>query len=276
MKACIITFLILINTTIAYAGICGPGGPIVIPDDPEPPKPNTETTVVGPSNTITGLNGIISTFTNPLTGLGNRIQPAGDWGLDNFSLSGNYDFTSFDNVASSGHFRSYSITLTGNVTESDVISLGVSNTRYETGGATGILARTNGISTTWIHNLNENYGIGVLGLLNDVDIEEINGNSYSYAYGVIFTTFHDLGAFTLSSATTIAHTEFDTGYDQLFLSAWTASKFWTDSFGSYLTLTVVDSLKSDPDGDPTYGTWELGAIYIFDESFSISAGFSRT
>ena len=46
----------------------------------------------------------------------------------------------------------------------------------------------------------DNYGIGLFGFINDVDIEEINGNSYAYGYGALFTTFHEFEFFNLSTA----------------------------------------------------------------------------
>ncbi|MCM8541910.1 MAG: hypothetical protein NE328_16695, partial [Lentisphaeraceae bacterium] len=100
--------------------------------------------------------------------------------------------------------------------------------------------------------------------------------TYSYAYGALFTTFHQFDQFDLSSVTAIAHADFDVGYDQLFMSAWTVSKSWSDQFSTYLTLTFTDSFKSDPDGDPTYGTWEVGGTYLVNDQLSLNLGFQRT
>ena len=232
---------------------------------------------------MTGVKNVIGGFTNPVSGVqGNKLNPnkSGSFSIENFSLNAGSTFTSFDDssiqVGSSGHFREYRLSLSGNITENDFISIGYSNTEYETGGESHILARTNGISGAWVHNLTENYGIGVFGLINDLDIEKINGNSFSYAYGLLFTTYHDFEYFTLSSATALAHTDYDIGYDQIFMSSWTVSRSWTDKFTTYLTLTFTDSLKSDPDTDPTYGTWEIGAIYQITDRLSFTLGFSKT
>lgn len=264
-----------------------------IPDDPSPqnkeePKQPPASSPKSPAGTQSGITKIIGNFSGNIGGgagksmggnsFNNGPDGSGDFGLTNLSLSGGTTFTSFDDttVGSSGHYRDYSLTLSGNLTEDDVISIGVSNSRFETGGANSLLARTYGISFAWVHSLTENYGVGAFGLLNSVDIEEVNGNSYAYGYGLLFTTFHEFEYFNLSSATALAHTDFDTGYDQLFMSSWTFSKQWTDKFTSYLTLAFTDSLKSDPDGDPTYGSWEIGGTYYVNDKLSLGIGFQRT
>ena len=238
-----------------------------------------------PSNTVNGIGNILNNITNPggntfgpPGGFGNNPDNSGDFGLDNLRINGGASYTSFDdaNINSSGHFRELSLTLSGDLTEDDTISIGFSSARYETGGANGILARTNGINFSWIHHLNENYGVGAFGLLNSVDIEEINGNTFSYGYGLLFTTFHSFEYFNISTATALAHTDFDTGYDQLFMTSLTLSRSWTDNFSTYLTLSFTDSLKSDPDSDPSYGTWEIGATYIINDNLFINLGFQRT
>ena len=208
----------------------------------------------------------------------NNPDGSGDFGFDNLRLNGGFTFSSFDDstAGSSGHFREYSLSLTADLTEVDTLNIGLSSSRYETGGSNHILARTQGISLSWIHQLTDNYGVGAFTMLNDVDIEVINGNTYSYGYGLLFTTFHSFKHFNLSSATAIAHTDFDTGYDQFIMSAWTISKQWTDKCGSYITLTFFDSFKDDPDGDPTYGMWEVGGTYLINDNLSLSLGFQRT
>lgn len=289
-KTILTTFILLIFSLQSFAGLCQM---IIIPDDPTPePEPSEELPAnnsgTGPANTVTGIGNIIGGFTNPggipggggATGFGNNPDGSGDFGLTNLRLNGGLTLTSFDDsndsVGSSGHFREYNLSLTGDLTENDTVSFSLSNTRYETGGTNGILARTNGFSTSWIHHLNDNYGIGAFALLNSVDIEEINGNSYSYAYGLLFTTFHAFENFDLSTATAIAHTDFDTGYDQLLMTSVTFSKQLNDKFRPYLTLTFTDSFKSDPETDPTYGSWEIGGSYIVNDHLSISLGFVRT
>ena len=251
--------------------------------EPETPLPSNNSGT-GPANTVTGIGNIIGGITNPggiPTGggnFGNTPDGSGDFGLTNIRLYGGLTLTSFDdsNVGSSGHFREYNISMTGDLTEDDTISFGISNTRYETGGASSLLARTNGISTSWLHHLNDNYGVGAFGLINSVDIEDTNGNSYSYAYGLLFTSFHEFEMFDLSTATAIAHTEFDSGYDQLLMSSLTISKQLSDKFRPYITLSFTDSFKSDPDTDPTYGSWEIGGSYIINDNLSFSLGFIRT
>ena len=232
-------------------------------------------TPVDPAATVPGITSILSGLNG---GGGMPINNAGDFGLENMTLSGGASFTSFDDSTSnsSGHFREYYLSLSGDITESDSITIGLSQTRFETGAQNSVLARTNGISFTYIHHLSENYGVGAFALLNDVDIEETNGNSYSYAYGFLFTTFHDFEDFNLSTATALAHADFDTGYDQLLMTAWTLSKPWTDDFSTYLTLSFIDSFKSDPDGDPTYGTWEIGGNYNINDNLTVGLGFQRT
>ena len=282
--------LIVIFTILSTFRLFGESFPPPMMDDPPPeekklPSNNSGT---GPANTVTGIGNILGGFTNPGGGMGggmgggtnfgNNPDGSGDFGLKNLRLNGGLSLTSFDdtNVGSSGHFREYYLSLSGEITDDDTVTFAVSNTRYETGSTNGLLARTNGISFSWIHHLNDNYGIGAFGLLNDVDIEETNGNSYSYGYGLLFTTFHSLKYFNVSTATAIAHTDFDTGYDQLFMSSLTLSKPWTDKFSSYLTLTFTDSLKSDPDTDPTYGSWEIGGTYLINDKLSLTLGFIRT
>ncbi len=243
------------------------------PEEEVLPSNNSGT---GPSNTITTLKHILKNFRN--NNNNSNPNPSGDFGFENLTLSGGVSYTSFDdaNVGSSGHFRDYNLTISADITEKDTVYLGLSQTRYETGSINGILARTQGLSLTWVHNLTENYGIGAFGFANDVDIEEINGNSYSYGYGLLFTTFHALKHFNLSSATTVAHTDFDTGYDQVIMAALTISKPWTDKFTTYATLSFNDSFKSNPETDPTYGSWEVGVNYLFTQQLMMNLAFART
>ena len=258
-----------------------------MPDpDPEPdPEPETEVpgnnSGTGPSGTVSGINNILNNFTNPTPGAGIPLpNDTGDWGLKNLRLDTGFTLTSFDDssdtVSSSGHFRDYYLSLSGDITEKDSLSIGISNTRYETGGANGILARTYGISFSWIHNLTDNYGVGLFGFINDVDIEEINGNSFAYGYGALFTTSHDLGIFNFSTASVLAHTDYDTGHDPLFMTSWTASRALTDKITGYLTLSLTESFKKDPDTDGSYGSWEVGGIYQHNDNLTFSIGFQRT
>ena len=284
MKFFIIPFFIAIyfaSITSSLAMCPGPPGPPPpVQDDSVEEKKDSATS--GPESggptkpAVKGIKGILG---NIGKNIGSSVKvKAGDFSIENLRIDGGVTYTSFDDSTSnsSGHFREYSLTLTGDLSESDTLSIGLNQTRFETGAGSSVLARSNGISLTWIHNLNENYGVGAFGLLNDVDIEETNGNTYSYAYGALFTTFHQFEEFNLSSVTAIAHTDFDTGYDQLFMSAWTVSKSWTDDFATYLTLTFTDSFKSDPDGDPTYGSWEVGGTYFVNDQLSLNVGFQRT
>ena len=286
MKSFILVISLLSFIPITYAGM----GPMYMMtmDDPTPdPEPSIPpgSPPKGPSNNVNGIKGILNGFNSSggnMFGGGsnfnNNPDGSGDFGFDNLRLNGGFSFSSFDDstAGSSGHFREYSLTLSADLTETDILNIGLSQTRYETGGSNHILARTQGISLSWIHQLTDNYGVGAFAMLNDVDIEEINGNSYSYGYGLLFTTYHSFEFFDLSSATAIAHTDFDTGYDQFIMSAWTVSKQWNDQFGTYLTLTFFDSFKDDPDGDPTYGTWEIGGTYLINDNLSLSLGFQRT
>jgi hypothetical protein len=259
---------------------------IVLPDDPQLAQSQNQENDKGSNrnNSSTGPNGNISTLKKQLNlqtqGFGGTKIASGDWGIENLSLHGGLSLTSFDDssngVNSSGHFRDYSLSLSGDITSTDSISLGFSKSRYETGGSQGILSRIQGVNFTWVHNLNENFGIGLLGFLNDVDIEEINGNSYSYGYGLLFTSFHSFKYFDLATATVLAHSDFETGYDQTFLSSLTISRQWGNEFASFVTLNFTDSIKSDPSNDPTYGTWEVGGIYTFSENISVTLAYSKT
>ena len=277
-----LTILVFLTTNLdLYAGMMMSPPP---PPPPEEEPPQTSGPESGSSPTqpaVKGIKGIVSNISKSVgKSVSNsvKINPSGDFGIDNMRIDGGVTFTSFDDSDSnsSGHFREYSLTLTGDLTEKDTLSIGLNQTRFETGANSSALARTHGISVTWIHNLTENYGVGAFALLNDVDIEETNGNTYSYAYGALFTTFHNFEQFNLSTVTALAHADFDVGYDQLFMTAWTLSKPWTDNFSSYLTLSFTDSLKSDPDSDPTYGAWEIGGMYFVNDQLSVSLGFQRT
>ena len=281
----IISLLILtyILAPISLEAGMMPGPPPPPPPPPpqeEPAPPVTAGPASGSNPTQPAVKGIKGIIGNIGKSVGNsvKIKPAGDLSIENLRIDGGVTYTSFDDSESnsSGHFREYSLSLTGDLTESDTLSIGLSQTRFETGAGSSALARTNGLSLTWIHNLTENYGVGAFALANDVDIEETNGNTYSYAYGGLFTTFHSFEQFNFSTVTAIAHTDFDTGYDQLFMTAWTASKSWTDKCSSYLTLSFTDSFKSDPDSDPTYGSWEIGGTYLVNDQLSLSLGFQRT
>lgn len=235
----------------------------------------------GPSGTVSGINNILNNFNNPAPGKGIPLPgDSADWGLKNLRLDAGLTLTSFDDssstVNSSGHFRDYNLTLSGDLTDKDTIAIGFSNTRYETGGVNGILARTYGINFSWIHNLTDNYGIGLFGFVNDVDIEEINGNSYSYGYGALFTTFHEFEFCNISTASALAHTDYDMGHDPLFMSSLTFSKAFTDKVTGYVTFSLTESFKKDPDTDGSYGSWEVGAVYQHNDKLSFSIGFQRT
>ena len=266
----------------------GPLPPEPEPEPEEEPKQPPATSPKSPTGTVTSITKIIGNVGASVggsvgknmggSGFNKAPDSSGDFGLTNLSLSGGVTFTSFDDttVGSSGHFRDYSLSLSGDLTEDDRINITLSNSRFETGGANSLLARTYGVSIAWVHSLNDNYGVGAFGLLNSVDVEEVNGNTYAYGYGLLFTTYHSFEHFDLSSVTALAHTDFDTGYDQLFMSSLTVSKSWTDNCSSYLTLSFTDSLKSDPDGDPTYGSWEIGGTYYLNDNLSLGLGFQRT
>ena len=205
---------------------------------------------------------------------------SGDFGLKNLRLDTAVSFTSFDDstddIASSGHLRDYSMTLSGDISETDRLAISINSTRYESGGSNALLSRSLGSTITWQHSLNDNFDFGLFFLWNEVDTEEVNGNSHSYAYGPTFSSFHSLGFVDISTVTSVAYVDFDTGYDLLFLSTLTLSKQFNDSLGGYLSLSFQDSWKKDPDYDPTYGSWEIGLIYIINENLSLGLAYSRT
>ena len=274
-KFSLVAILLLFFTITSQAFVPPPPGPPPAQEEESEEKTVAANTPVDPAATVPGITSILSGLNG---GGGIPVANAGDFGFENMTLNGGVSFTSFDDSTSnsSGHFREYYLSLSGDITEDDSLTIGLSQTRFETGAQNSVLARTNGISLTYIHHLNDNYGVGGFGLVNAVDIEETNGNSYSYAYGFLFTSFHQFEQFNLSTATALAHADFDTGYDQLFMTAWTLSKPWTDAFSTYLTLSFIDSFKSDPGGDPTYGTWEIGANYLVNQNLSFGLGFQRT
>ena len=238
-----------------------------------------------PAGTTTSIGNILtsitSQFSSPMSRSSfSKFKPklSGGFGLTNISLNGSSSFTSFDdsNIGSSGHTEEYTLSLSGDLTEKDRLSFNITSSRFSTGGEDNILATTQGFSAAWVHSLNENYGLGAFGLVNSVDIEDINGNSYSYGYGLLFTSFHSFEHFELSTATALAHSDYETGYDQLFMTSVTLSKSWTDHLNSYVTLSFTDSLKSDPEGDPTYGSWTVGGDYLVTENLSVGLAFQRT
>ena len=245
----------------------------------------SKNTSADPAGTTTSIGNILGNITGSVARPASksnfsRFSPrtSGDFGLTNLRLNSSARFTSFDDstLGTSGHAEEYNLSLSGDLTEDDTLYFTLSNSRFKTAGDDGILATSNGFSSSWIHSLNDTFGIGAFGLLNSVDIEDFNGNSYSYAYGLLFTSYHSFEYFDFSTASAIAHTDFESGYDQLFMTSATVSKSWNDEFSSYLTISFTDSFKSDPEADPTFGSWTVGADYLVSNNLTVGVAFQRT
>ena len=60
------------------------------------------------------------------------------------------------------------------------------------------------------------------------------------------------------------------------MTAVSFSRQISDAFGAFATLGFVDSFRSDPNLDSTYGTWELGVRYDFNENISLTVSYEKT
>lgn len=202
----------------------------------------------------------------------------GDFGLDNMRLSSSYSMTSFDDSVSngSGQYDNYSLVITADLSEYDTVSLGLSRYRLKLGGVNDLEVNSNGLSLSWIHALNDNWSVGAFGIYDFVDIEGINGNSFGYAFGSLINSFHSFKYFDLSTTTSFSYADFDLGNDNVFMTAVSFSRQVTDSLGAFATFGFVDSLRSDPQLDATYGTWEVGVRYDFNDNLSLTVSYEKT
>ncbi len=210
----------------------------------------------------------------------NNQQPksSGDF-LSSLRLDTQYSRTSFDDddVNSKGYVDERSISITGDLSEDTTLTLGYSRIKYRYGKlspATRMLAH--GYEMTLHHNLNDNYGIGGYGFYQEVDIERTNGNTHTYGGGALFTTFHDLGAAQLSTASTLTYVNYDTDDDFIFIVYADLSRNFTDWFGAGVNASWIDSLTDNaPNDDDNYFT--VGAdLRFYWNAFTLKIGYEKT
>ena len=227
---------------------------------------------------MSSMNMMMGHYTQPNFMNMNYPKASGDFGFENLRLSTNYSRTQFDDSSSggSGHYDNYNVSISADLTEYDTITLGLTKYRLKLGGVNDTEINSDGISLSWQHSLNENWALGAFGLFDSVDIERTNGNTFSYAFGLLLSSYHSFEYFDLSSVTSLAYADFDFDHDTIFMTSLTASKKWTDEFGTFVSLSFTDSLRSDPEVDSTYGTWQLGVSYQFNENLSLIMSYQKT
>lgn len=250
------------------------------------PLPSVESQVVEQDNaTVSNMNPAQPSMNSMNMMMSHHTKPkvykplkTGDFGLDNLRLSSSYSMTSFDDGVSDGggHYDNYSLVFSADISESDTISLGLSRYRMKLGGVNDLEVNSNGLSLSWLHALDENWSVGAFGIYDFVDIEGINGNSFGYAFGSLITSYHSFEYFDLSTATSFSYADFDLGNDSVLMASVSFSRELTDSLGAFVTLGFVDSFRSDPQLDSTYGTWEVGARYDFNDNLSLTVSYEKT
>ena len=250
------------------------------------PLPSVETQVEEESEAmVSNLNPALPSMNSMNVMMSNHSKPktfkpskTGDFGLDNLRLSSSYSMTSFDDSVSNGggQYDNYSLVLTADLSELDTISFGLSRYRLKLGGVNDLEVNSTGLSMSWLHALDDNWSVGAFGLYDFVDVEGVNGNTFGYAFGSLLTSFHSFEYFDLSTTSSISYADFDAGNDCVFMTAVSFSRQMTDAFGAFATLGFVDSFRSDPNLDSTYGTWELGVRYDFNENISLTVSYEKT
>jgi len=205
-------------------------------------------------------------------------KTSGDF-FDGLRLSTVYTRTSFDDhdVNSSGEVDELGFYISGNLGENTTLTLGYTNISYKyTLPSPDTKTHAHGYEAILHHNLSENYGIGVYGFYQDIDIDNQNPNTYSYGGGLLFTTFHELGPVNLATSHTLTYVDYDTNDDYIYVGLIDISKDITDWFGVGVNTSWTDSLSDNAENsDDNY--WTVGAdLRFYWESFSLSVGYEKT
>ena len=208
---------------------------------------------------------------------GQSAQSSGSF-FDDLSAGAHFSLTSFDDgdVDSKGHVDERAITLSGNISESTVLSIGYSRIKYRYGKfspSNRIIAH--GVDAAVHHSLNETFGIGGYAFFQGIDIER-QGDSYTVGGGINFTSFHDLGFANLATATNLTYVDYDFDDDFIFIALADLSKDVTDWLTVGTSVSWTDSL-TDNANNTDDNFWTVGADLRFKwDSIQLNVGWEKT
>lgn len=201
-------------------------------------------------------------------------EASGDF-IDSLSLGLDYLYTDFDDDTQygSGDVEETVFSLSGLVAENTTLAFSYSHIDYRyTSPSPDFEIEAHGYDLSLHHSLNENYGLGAYTFYQMVDIKNNNSNSFTYGFGGLFTTYHDLDLAVLSTSSSLTLVDYDYGYDTVFLTMADLSRQLNDWCTLGLFASWTDSLRSDPDFDNNY--WLLGVEMRFDlDQWNVSIGF---
>lgn len=205
-------------------------------------------------------------------------KTSGDF-IDSLSLSTVYTRTSFDDgdSNSSGEVDEFGFYLSGNLGENTTLTLGYTNISYKYGlPDPDSKIHAHGYEAAIHHNLTDNYGIGVYGFYQDIDIDNQNPNTYTYGGGILFTTFHELGPVNLATSHSLTYVDYDTDDDYIYVGLIDVSKSLTDWLTVGVNTSWTDSLSDNAENsDDNY--WTVGAdLRFYWDAFSLSVGYEKT
>ena len=204
---------------------------------------------------------------------------SGDF-FDNLRASFDFSLSSFDDgfIGSKGHFDSRSFTLNSDISTDFTIGFEYNEQRFDYGRKASIRTSTvKGLTLSAQYRINENYGISGYGFYQKVDIENINGNSYSYGGGLIFTTYHETEYFNIITANSLSWVDFDYGEETVFLSVLELNRDITDWLNFGVNVSFADSFfeRNSIGLDRTYWTGGADLRFNFDNIF-FSIGYYKT
>ena len=197
--------------------------------------------------------------------------------FEELSLDYSYLSTRFDDdlVGGSGDVEEHRIALTSQLNEDTSLSLSYSNIAYSyTTSSPDFETMAHGLEFFGHHNLTEHFGIGGFVFYQDVDIENLNGNTYTYGGGVVVTTDHDLGFAYLSTATTLSQVDFDSDDDTVVVLIADLSKPLNDRLEVGLFVGYTDSLHNH-ELDTAY--WSVGTdLNWMYKDYTFTIGYETT
>ena len=204
-------------------------------------------------------------------------KTSGDY-LSNAYMSVDYNYTEFkdESIGNSGQIHDWSLGLHGTVFDNTDLSFGLVANEAEANGsvANNFRSETFGFDSMILHNLTDNYGIGVYGFYQHSKYEKLDTKDYGAGYGFLFSTWHDFDIVELSTVTSWTKTYYEAGNDTLFNGTIEVTRYWTDRFSTSLRASYTDSLDDDVDGDNSY--WSLGGSigYMINDDWHISLSYT--
>jgi hypothetical protein len=214
------------------------------------------------------------------SGNGNDPTATGDFSTDNLRLDAAFNYTEFNDTSINvqGDVEDYNLTLSGSISESLSFTVGYNHNRLDTNEGPELVIESEGINGSLHYNLTDNYGIGAFASYSFVDYEGINGNSFAYSTGVYFSTYHEFDFLNLSTATSVAYTDFDLDHDTIFTSLVNVSKQVTDYLNLFTYISYTDSLRDSSHNlaDSSYFNVGAGFDVFINESLTFSFTYDTT